>query len=81
MPDEKFFFLILFFSSINFFTVFWWGGPPPGCKLRRQLAIPRRQRAFASFAARAPVIELCVVTGPSARIVRLNFKNLPKVGV
>ena len=55
--------------------------PSPGCTLRRPSAGPRRQRAFASFAARARVFELCIVTGSSARIVRLNFKNSPKIGV
>ena len=74
----------------NFSNFFWRGGafahprvggPPPGCTLRRRLAGPRRWRESASFAVRAPLFELCIVTGPSTPIIHLNLKNSPKIEI
>ena len=86
---QKFFFLINFFLKQHF-SHFWrggplttpgWGGPPPGCTIRRRLAGPRRWRESAYFAARAPLFELCIVTGLSTRIIHLNFKNSSKIEI
>ena len=77
MSDEKKIVCTNFFLN-TIFHFFWrggplpspgWGGPPPGYTLRRRLAGPRRWHESASFAARASLFELCIVTGPSTQII------------